>query len=349
MPGDGASGVQTVPVNPVDPAAALRRQADAQVALGDQALAIGDAARAAAAYTQALRIDPGDLEAALKLGRAREAQTDFEAAARAYEQAMKIAPGSPAPWLERGASYAVQGRFQYAVNDYTQAIGLDPSDPAAYFNRGAAYEGLKQASAAIADYSAALRLKPDSIAALLARGRLTAASDPKAARADYESVLALPASAADQQLARDRIKALGTPAVASAPARVFVQYRDAADLKQVEALRSALAATLKPATIAPAERVSSSSSGDVRYFFAADEPFARKVLGATELLLAKQGVRAELKLLRRDAKEFPRATAGTVELWLPSLTTTQPLPRSSLPQRALPSYPPAQQRLAPTK
>ena len=55
----------------------------------------------------------------------------------------------------------------------------------------------------------------------------------------------------------------------------------------------------------------------------------------TELLLAKQGARVELKLLLRDAKDFPRARPGTIEIWLPSLTATQPLPRAAFTQRAV--------------
>jgi Flp pilus assembly protein TadD len=69
-----------------------------------------DAKKAAAAYAGALEIDPRRLEAALKLGRAREAQGDFEGAGRACEEAMSIAPTSPAPWLERGARLASRRR-----------------------------------------------------------------------------------------------------------------------------------------------------------------------------------------------------------------------------------------------
>jgi MinD-like ATPase involved in chromosome partitioning or flagellar assembly/tetratricopeptide (TPR) repeat protein len=323
-----------------DPALERRQRADAEIALGDQASAAGDAAQAAASYGRAIAIDPSDLEAALKLGRARELQGDYGGADRAYQQAMAIAPANPAPWLERGASLAQQGRFGEAVADYNHAIGLNGEDAGAFFNRGAANEGLKQPAAAIADYSAALRLKPDFAAALLARGRLVEAKNPPAALADYESVLAMAANAADQQLARERIKALGGKAVASGPPRVVLQYRAGAG-EGVEALRKSLAAALKPATITVPEPVTARSDGDVRYFFADDEAFARKVASTAELLLAKQGVRAQLKLLRLDAREFAQARSGTVELWLPSLTTTQPLPRPDFVQRPLNAARPA--------
>jgi len=332
---DPLASAAALAAKPPDPsfATTLARQADAQVGLGDSAMARGEAKAAAIAYAAALEIDPGRLEAALKLGQAREAQGDVEGAQRAYERAMTIAPASPAPWLERGANFATQGQFDKAIADYTHAIELDKNDPSAYFNRGAARESLKQTGAAIDDYSAALRLDPKSIPALLARARLTEKSNPAAAIADYRSVLALGAGPADQQLARGRVAALGAKAAEDGAQRVFVQFRDAADLERVNELRKALGTALKPAAIAPAEQVGS-SAGDVRYFFPVDEAFARKAMAETELLLAKQGIRVELNLLRREAKDFPRARPGTIEIWLPSLTATQPLPRAAFRQRA---------------
>lgn len=340
--GSGRAGVSPIGTasTPTAAAAAVpdtripkRSGADAEIALGDQASSAGDLAQAAAAYERALALDTTSLEAALKLGRTRELQNDYEGADRAYRQAMTIAPDNPAPWLERGASLAQQGRYADAVADYSHALGLH-ADAETYFNRGAANEGLKQTITAIADYSSALRAKPDFVAALLARGRLVEAKNAPAAVADYEKVLALPASAVDQALAKERIRSLGGKPAASGPPRVVLQYRADAG-EGVEALRKSLAIALKPATITVPEPVTARSDGDVRYFFADDEAFARKVIAATELLLARQGVRAQLKLLRLDSKNFASARSGTVELWLPSLTTTQPLPRPDFVQRPL--------------
>jgi MinD-like ATPase involved in chromosome partitioning or flagellar assembly/tetratricopeptide (TPR) repeat protein len=319
----------------VDPAIERRQRADAEIAAGDVASSQGDAAKAAAAYARALAIDSSDLEAALKLGRTREGQGDYDGANAAYAQAMQIAPASAAPWLERGAMRAEQGRYGDAVADYTRAIALQGDDATAYFNRGAANEGQKKNAAARADYTAALGLKPDFVAALLARARLGEATQPAAAIADYESVLALPASAADQQLARDRLKVLGPKAATKGSPRIFVQYRDAADLARVNELRAGLASSLKGVSVAAPELRASSTVSDVRYFFADDEPLARQVMGTTELLLAKQGVRSELNLRRLDASEFAKAQPGTVEIWLPSLAATQPLARPSFVDRGI--------------
>jgi len=155
---------------------------------------------------------------------------------------------------------------------------------------------------------------------------------------EAERVLALPANAADQQLARERIKSLGGTGAASGPPRVVLHYREGAS-DGVDALRKALAVALKPAIVIAAEPVSARNEGGVRYFFADDEAFARKVGNTAQLLLARQGLRFQPKLLRLDGMDSPQARAGTVELWLPSLTTTQPLPRPDFVQRSLDQTP----------
>src|SRR5664279_1477457 len=81
---DPLASAAALAAKPPDPsfATTLARQADAQVGLGDSAMARGEAKAAAIAYAAALEIDPGRLEAALKLGQAREAQGDVEGAQR---------------------------------------------------------------------------------------------------------------------------------------------------------------------------------------------------------------------------------------------------------------------------
>ncbi len=316
------------------PVVAPPSSADAQIALGDQASSAGDLVAAAAAYTRALALDAKSLEAALKLGRTLEQQNDFEGADRAYQQAMAIAPTDPAAWLERGASLTQQGRYADAVADYTHALGLR-ADADTYFNRGAANEGLKQFNAAVVDYGAALVAKPDFVAALLARARLVGVKNAPAALADYQKVLSLPASPADLALAKAQIKAFADRGVASGPPRVVLQYRAGDAAGAVDMLRKSLIEALKPATVTLPEAVTTRSDGDVRYFFVDDETFARKVASTTELVLANEGVRVQLKLLRLDAKDFANARSGSVELWLPSLTAPQALPRPDFVQRPL--------------
>jgi len=316
---------------PADAAAALRLKLDAQTAIGREALARDDFAAAAAAFTAALGLDPGSYDAALLLAQAHAGQNDADGAAKAYQQAMTIAPSRPDAWLDRAALEALQGRFAEAIADYSHAIELGSDDGLAYFNRGAANESAKNIGAAVADYTAALRIKPDLVPALLARARLTGKSNAGAARADYEAVLKLPAGNAEQRQARDALKAIGGEAAAATVQRVVLQYRDSGDddKTQAEAFRRELAADLKPIDVTTPDAVGVPSDGTVRYFFAGDKEFAAGVLAAARAVLARQGSRASLEMRYLDAKNLPRARAGSVEIWLPSLTATQPLPRET--------------------
>jgi MinD-like ATPase involved in chromosome partitioning or flagellar assembly/tetratricopeptide (TPR) repeat protein len=341
----GPAGVATVTTTTpasgapvaVDPAVERRQRADAEIAAGDALVAGDDAAKAgaAAAYARALAIDPSHLEAALKLGRCRESLGDFDGADTAYAQAMQIAPTSAAPWLERAASRAGQGRYGDAVADYTRAIALQGDDAAAYFNRGAANERQNKTAAARADYSAALGLNPEFIDALLARAKLLAPSQPAAAIADYQSVLTLPASARDQQIARDGLKLLANKTVTKGSPRIAIRFRDTADVVRVNELRAGLASSMRGASVAAPELRPDGAGGEVRYYVAGDEPLARQVMSTTELLLARQGIRTELKLRLLDANESGKAPPGTVEVRLPSLSATQPVARPAFVSRGI--------------
>jgi cellulose biosynthesis protein BcsQ len=107
----------------------------------------------------------------------------------------------------------------------------------------------------------------------------------------------------------------------STEGRVVLQYASAADGLRVKDLAATLTTNLTPLSVAPPETVPGKSGGDVRYFFPEDEKLAERVKRATEFALAKRDLGITLTVIRRDAKQFPRAARGTIEVWLP------PLPR----------------------
>jgi tetratricopeptide (TPR) repeat protein len=131
---------------------------------GDEALAAGDAARAAAAFGEALLIEPGNAAATRGSGRARrlpevlaamtagaasENAGDQAAARRSYEQALALDPAwEPAraararldagqataayqQAMAAGLAAAAAGRDAEATAAYNRALGLRPGDAAA--------------------------------------------------------------------------------------------------------------------------------------------------------------------------------------------------------------------------
>lgn len=110
----------------------------------------------------------------------------------------------------------------------------------------------------------------------------------------------------------------------STSGRVALHYADASDQPVVEQVNAALTEALTGLTVDRPERAAARTAGDVRYFYPADEKLAQRVKRATETALGKQNISVSLTLLSRSAKAFPTAQAGTIEVWLPSLTARRP-------------------------
>jgi hypothetical protein len=105
----------------------------------------------------------------------------------------------------------------------------------------------------------------------------------------------------------------------STSGRIVLHYSDPDDQRTILDLNAWLSETLKPLQVMRPEFVRVRSTGDVRYFFPDDEKLAVRVKDATEFALAQSGYKIPLKLLRRDAANYPNAQQGTVEVWLPAL------------------------------
>jgi tetratricopeptide (TPR) repeat protein/MinD-like ATPase involved in chromosome partitioning or flagellar assembly len=350
LPSADPAGSAPGPINPTptpippDPArlAELRFEADTLYEQGKP-----DAAEAA--YQRLLALDPTQVHALLQLGRIHDQNGNFAAAAAQYQRAIDLEPKAARPRIERAASLISQRRYDEALADLNAALEIDPNSDLAYLNRGVVHENLGRADAAIADYGAAIRLNQNNAPAYLRRAALTEKSNPAAARADYQTVLRSSAPAALIQTAEQRLAALGkTPTVVSPKqansdrGRVFIQYSDAADVATVTAIGRALQGMLKGVEVATPEKVAVRGEGEVRYFFPADRALAQSVSDAAELQLAKQARPRPLRATYRDAKAYPNATPGTVELWLPSLTDApatrglRPLQSTSPPNYTVP-------------
>ena len=91
-------------------------------------------------YTEAIRLDPEDADAA-------------------YRRA-----GGNCAWAGK------KGEYDKAIADFNEAIRLDPKDAIAYNNRGNAWSDKKEYDKAIADYTEAIRLDPETACAYCNRG-----------------------------------------------------------------------------------------------------------------------------------------------------------------------------------
>jgi tetratricopeptide (TPR) repeat protein len=121
--------------------------------------------RAAADYTEALRINPKYAEAYYNRGNAayRNGKRDYERAIADYTEAIRLDPKYANAYNLRGQAY-YKGKKDYnnAIADFTEAIRLNPNIAMYFFNRGVAYHiGKQDYDQAIADYTEALHINPD--------------------------------------------------------------------------------------------------------------------------------------------------------------------------------------------
>ncbi len=106
---------------------------------------------------------------------------------------------------------------------------------------------------------------------------------------------------------------------ASASGRVLLHYDDAADKARVGRVREAIARALAPAEVPAPELIRSDETGNVRFFFPEDQSLAERAKTATETTLTEIGHPVTLVNWARDARSFPNARRGTIEVWLPPL------------------------------
>ncbi|MEX0693324.1 MAG: tetratricopeptide repeat protein [Rhodospirillales bacterium] len=144
------------------------------------------------------------------LAQAGQAWLLFGDAARAeaaLSEAVKLLRGRPEVLIDRAQARAAMSDYKGAVEDLTNAISADPKRVDAYTFRGSAYRYLEEPGKARADINAALELSPNDPAALLERGILFRLSgNNTSARADWLKVLELDPEGEAGRLAQKNIE-----------------------------------------------------------------------------------------------------------------------------------------------
>lgn len=155
-----------------------RQDADVRAGLLAQAaqawLADGDAARAQAVLTAALKLAPDD--PGLLVDRAVAAATlgNYADATRDLSRTVEVEPNNTEAWALRAAARRHLGETAAAMTDVETALGLSPSFPDAYLERGILKRLAGDTAGARADWMRVLQIAPDSDVADSARAYLEA-------------------------------------------------------------------------------------------------------------------------------------------------------------------------------
>jgi len=125
---------------------------------------------AIAAYSEAIRLDPGLSQAYNNRGLSYIKLGEYLRANQESDQAIRIDPRLAQAYNNRGFSYSNLGQYQKAILDYDEAIRLNPRFALAYSNRGSAHDEMSKPQKAIDDFDRAILFDPRLDGAYVNRG-----------------------------------------------------------------------------------------------------------------------------------------------------------------------------------
>ena len=140
--------------------------------LGTILLSMQQPIEAQAAFTKALQIEPGDIEALRGLGYSYLMTEKFDTAALHCSRSLELDPDCAANWLLLSRIYSKQLIFDKAAHCAERAIALNPADPAAQTQLANMLQSMGRFDAALTHYNKALLQAPQDIESLSGRAEL---------------------------------------------------------------------------------------------------------------------------------------------------------------------------------
>ncbi len=118
-------------------------------------------AEAAAAYEEAIGLDPANWGNQLNLGLSQKKAGQPEKALASFRKAAELNPESYSANKETGEALAKAGQYAEAKPYYEKAAALSPDDPDAQYNLGVCLINLGGSEAALPRFQKAVELNPD--------------------------------------------------------------------------------------------------------------------------------------------------------------------------------------------
>lgn len=106
-------------------------------------------------FDQAIRLNPGDIEAYIDRGQSRRDRGEYDLAFADFDAAIRIDPSSARAHVNRGYTRYVMREFDRAIASYDEAIRLGLIG--AHYERASAWFDKGERERAVADFSVALR------------------------------------------------------------------------------------------------------------------------------------------------------------------------------------------------
>jgi len=136
-------------------------EADQLFLKGNKSYSGGSFAEAAAAYEQAIKLDPGSWHYYLNLGLAYKKLEKPDESLAAFKKAAELNPASPSANKEIGEALAKAGNLAEAKPFYEKFVNLSPDDADGHYNLGLCLTGTGEPEPALAQFQKTIELKPD--------------------------------------------------------------------------------------------------------------------------------------------------------------------------------------------
>jgi len=120
-------------------------------------------------FDEAIRLDPGSIDAYIDRGQSWRDRRNYEAALADFDEAIRLDPSHARAYVNRGYTWYRLGRYDQAIAEYDQAIHLGLRG--AHYERGNAWLGKGDPERARADFSEAIRGDPRFALAYIGRGK----------------------------------------------------------------------------------------------------------------------------------------------------------------------------------
>ena len=128
---------------------------------GVELVEAGSFAEALEEFKQAIKGDPGNIDAQLQVGHVYQQVGRPNHAIKAYLKALEIQPECIQAYQHIGLAYNSMGQFLKALKMFIKAIGLSPNDLDLRNDLGTTYFQIGSYAEAIKAHEQALRMNPD--------------------------------------------------------------------------------------------------------------------------------------------------------------------------------------------
>jgi len=119
----------------------------------------GDLDAAIEAFTEAIALEPEDVELRFYRAMSYYDKQDYDRAITDFTEVIRLAPTWASGYIKRGYAYLGKKDFERALADFNETIRLQPDFAPLYNNRGNAYEAMGDQARADADFAEAKRLE----------------------------------------------------------------------------------------------------------------------------------------------------------------------------------------------